>query len=426
MVSRMRTVQPIDLNPSSVSTKRLGLFGALATAAIVVGAEYRRYETNQIHNQDKQAITTLSEELAESQATSQATIARLELDIKDIKTNNETLQKSISSTKQGLATQKKVLQDLAQTVTSQSLDIKDLTLNNEESKTEITRTNQEMVGFQAEISSLKDRGVSKLYKEAVKSVTGLHIQYEVEVSDETGNKTKTIQHQSGTGVVIAHIDDGKKGGYILTNWHIVNHEGFKKDDLKNLEIDVTLSDGSTTKAKQHFYKDENDKLVAAKDEKCDVTLLVTASDISATSPIEVSMVEPAPGDGVIIIGSPFRLQNSVSRGIVSSLRNISFNGGRKIEIDPSNKADRVSVVQTDAAINPGNSGGAGINEKDGKLLFMPTFLIAGRIGFGLSAPELVNRTQKWIPYKLNASGGLVEIKTGTNPSEVTPPTEDKE
>ena len=47
------------------------------------------------------------------------------------------------------------------------------------------------------------------------------------------------------------------------------------------------------------------------------------------------------GEEVLAIGSPLGLQNSVTRGIVSGVRDV----------------DGISMVQTDAAINPGNSGG---------------------------------------------------------------------
>src|SRR5262249_47732703 len=47
------------------------------------------------------------------------------------------------------------------------------------------------------------------------------------------------------------------------------------------------------------------------------------------------------GQEVIALGSPLGLQNTVTRGIVSAVRDV---GG-------------LTLVQTDAAINPGNSGG---------------------------------------------------------------------
>jgi Trypsin-like peptidase domain len=48
-----------------------------------------------------------------------------------------------------------------------------------------------------------------------------------------------------------------------------------------------------------------------------------------------------PGQEVMALGTPLGLQNTVTRGIVSAVRQV---GG-------------VTLVQTDAAINPGNSGG---------------------------------------------------------------------
>jgi S1-C subfamily serine protease len=74
---------------------------------------------------------------------------------------------------------------------------------------------------------------------------------------------------------------------------------------------------------------------------------------------------------VIAIGSPLGLQNTVTRGIVSAVRDI--NGLR--------------VVQTDAAINPGNSGGPLLN-RQGKVIGVNTMKLAGRdldsIGFAVS------------------------------------------
>ena len=55
--------------------------------------------------------------------------------------------------------------------------------------------------------------------------------------------------------------------------------------------------------------------------------------------LPVSDDNPNVGTEVIAIGAPSGLEFSVSRGIVSSLR------------------EKGNIVQTDAAVNPGNSGG---------------------------------------------------------------------
>ncbi len=77
------------------------------------------------------------------------------------------------------------------------------------------------------------------------------------------------------------------------------------------------------------------------------------------------------GEEVIAIGSPLGLQNTVTRGIVSAMRDI----------------DGVGVVQTDAAINPGNSGGPLI-DRQGRVIGVNTLKLAGgglqSLGFAVS------------------------------------------
>jgi hypothetical protein len=51
---------------------------------------------------------------------------------------------------------------------------------------------------------------------------------------------------------------------------------------------------------------------------------------------------------ILAIGNPFRMQNTLTTGIISSL-------GRTIRSEVGNLIE--DVIQTDAAINPGNSGG---------------------------------------------------------------------
>src|SRR5262249_29582316 len=59
----------------------------------------------------------------------------------------------------------------------------------------------------------------------------------------------------------------------------------------------------------------------------------------------------AVGDQVLAIGAPLDLQNSVTAGIISSLR-------RPLEISHGTGPTRYyAAIQTDAAINHGNSGG---------------------------------------------------------------------
>ncbi len=85
------------------------------------------------------------------------------------------------------------------------------------------------------------------------------------------------------------------------------------------------------------------------------------------------------GEFVVAIGSPFRLQNTITLGIVSAAnRTLISEGGFTIE----------KVIQTDAAVNPGNSGGPLIS-LEGKVIGVNTAIIStsgGSEGIGFSIP----------------------------------------
>ena len=84
-------------------------------------------------------------------------------------------------------------------------------------------------------------------------------------------------------------------------------------------------------------------------------------------------------DGVIAIGSPFGLEQTVSHGIVSAVR-------KSMVIE---EVTHTNLIQTDAAINQGNSGGPLI-AKNGAVIgintaiYTPTGAFAG-IGFAVSS-----------------------------------------
>ena len=78
-----------------------------------------------------------------------------------------------------------------------------------------------------------------------------------------------------------------------------------------------------------------------------------------------------------LAGNPFRLQSSVTAGIVSAkARNINLLQANSVE----------AYIQTDAPLNPGNSGGPLIN-KQGKVIGINNFKISGgeSLGFALES-----------------------------------------
>jgi len=97
-------------------------------------------------------------------------------------------------------------------------------------------------------------------------------------------------------------------------------------------------------------------------------------------PVEVGdSDELRAGEFVVAIGSPFRLQNTITLGIISALdRTLTSEGGFRIE----------KVIQTDAPINPGNSGGP-LFSMEGKVIGVNTAIIStsgGSEGIGFSIP----------------------------------------
>ncbi|QDV41669.1 Periplasmic serine endoprotease DegP precursor [Stieleria neptunia] len=113
------------------------------------------------------------------------------------------------------------------------------------------------------------------------------------------------------------------------------------------------------------------------------------------------------GDWVLAIGSPFKLEATVSAGIIS---------GKNRRLD---RIRRSSMLQTDAAINPGNSGGALI-DLDGKVVGIST-AIATRSGFYQGVGFAIPITQaRWIADELDQHGKVRRAAIGTTLVELKP------
>lgn len=146
-------------------------------------------------------------------------------------------------------------------------------------------------------------------------------------------------------------------GYILTNAHVV--KGADK-------IEVTLNDGEVKTATLIGADPHTDVAVIKIDTKDSPFLKLGDSDT-----LEV-------GEWVIAIGSPFQLQASVTKGIVSA------KGRQGLNI-----TDLEDFIQTDAAINPGNSGGP-LLDLDSNVIGINTAIVSrsgGYMGIGFAIPS---------------------------------------
>lgn len=124
-------------------------------------------------------------------------------------------------------------------------------------------------------------------------------------------------------------------GHIVTNNHVVEDAD---------EVQITFSDGTVAVAE-----------VVGADVDSDLAVLRIDPLGYDLVPVRLGRLEEVKvGMRVAAIGNPFRLEGTLTSGIVSAI-------GRSIPA-----RERFSIpnsIQTDAAINPGNSGGPLLNEK---------------------------------------------------------------
>jgi len=147
-------------------------------------------------------------------------------------------------------------------------------------------------------------------------------------------------------------------GNILTNAHVVDGAD---------RVVVTLKDG------RRF-----DAVVQGVDEVTDLAV-VTIDDENAPLPVATlgDSDAVAVGDWAIAVGNPLGLDNTVTLGIVSTLKRSSSAVGIP--------GKRLDFIQTDAAINPGNSGGPLVNQR-GEVIGINTAIRADAMGIGFAIP----------------------------------------
>ena len=176
----------------------------------------------------------------------------------------------------------------------------------------------------------------------------------IQVKGNSWRKDKYSQ-SNGSGVLVDPT------GVIVSNYHVVEDADIiqvKLEDRREFEASVIGYDRST-----------------------DLALLkIEASDLHSLQ--FGSSVDLQVGEWVLAVGNPFKLQSSVTAGIVSAkARNIDIFNQQGIE----------SFIQTDAAINPGNSGGALINIR-GELVGINTAILSysGKYeGFSFAIPSSI-------------------------------------
>lgn len=160
-------------------------------------------------------------------------------------------------------------------------------------------------------------------------------------------------------VVVVETSSGRGSAFfvdqerLLTNHHVV---------LGHSYVKLRLADNTSLDARVSASAPDHDLAV--------LTLMKSGTEPpSSRAVLPLGTIQAArQGQGVIAIGTPLGVfQNTVTRGIVSSLRQL----------------DKVVVLQTDTALNPGNSGGP-LLDQGGRVLGINTMGFRGSQGLNFA------------------------------------------
>lgn len=190
------------------------------------------------------------------------------------------------------------------------------------------------------------------------------------------HRNRYEHNSSASGLVYSN------DGYIITCAHVI------KDAER---VKVILADKRAYKAQvigQDSYSDI--ALLKINEKNLPVVKLGDSSHLSA-------------GDWAIAIGTPMRLENTVSLGIISAT-------GRSID----DSGTRAELIQTDAAINPGNSGGPLINVQ-GEVIGITTAVQRFAQNIAFAVPT---RTVKKVVEQLKREGKVQRAFLGIHMEEI--------
>jgi len=186
---------------------------------------------------------------------------------------------------------------------------------------------------------------------------------------------------SGSGFFVAQ-------NTLLTNVHVVTG---------NATVTIRRPDGSALPARVDMTASDFDIAV----------LRIATVDPSQIVLTMASGIRARQGQEVIALGAPLGLQNTVTRGIVSALR----------QVGP------VTLVQTDAAINPGNSGGP-LLDRSGQVIGITTMSVRPGVGQGLSFAVAIDHGRALLEGRVPASSSgtpLASLTQAMAPSPAAAP-----
>jgi putative serine protease PepD len=239
-------------------------------------------------------------------------------------------------------------------------------------------------------SSSAPLSVNQIYRKAYRGVVEITV-----VSNGSGQQTPFGGGGSGQTQAEGSGWVYDSQGHIVTNEHVV--------------------DGATSIKVQFWNGKTYTAHLVGSDKTTDLAVIKVDAPSSQLFPLTVgSSTDLQVGDGVVAIGSPFGLEETVTSGIVSALhRSISSQSDFTIS----------NAIQTDAAINHGNSGGP-LLDSQGRVVGVNSQIKSesgdnAGVGFSIPsatvsqvAPQLISSgkaTHAYLGVQIDASSSTAKV-----------------
>ena len=209
------------------------------------------------------------------------------------------------------------------------------------------------------------------------------------VSISTTTRPRGFFDAGGQGAGSGSVIDEQ--GHILTNFHVIEDAD---------AVTVSFGGDKSYPARVVGRDPDTDLAVLQVNAPRDVLKIVPLGDSDKL----------VVGQKVLAIGNPFRLDRTLTTGVISGLqRPIQARNGRIIE----------GAIQTDASINPGNSGGP-LLDSQGRMIGINSQILSpdggGSVGVGFAIP--VNITKRIVP-QLIRDGVVIRPQLGVYPRAVS-------
>ena len=203
-----------------------------------------------------------------------------------------------------------------------------------------------------------------------------------EESTESISLPSLIKRIKPSTVIIFVYDD--KGEFLkLGSGFFINENG---DIITNYHV---IQGASSAEIKTADEKTYPITYIVAEDEQNDIIRLSVNIPSQYVYPLSLSKTIPEVGERIIVYGSPLGLENTVSDGIVSAIRDIPDYG---------------RIIQITAPISPGSSGSPVLNMK-GEVIGIATFQMVGgqNLNFAIPSEKIVKVNENAASYFFDKS-----------------------